>query len=118
VGTGKQQTRRLRYGELFSPADDSLDHLKNYHYPKSNRNEEDDPVHLKDMAVGDLGQVLGFEEAGRSYRKKLLAMGLTPGTEFSITRVAPMGDPMELRVRGFKLSLRKGEAAAFQVEKR
>jgi len=118
VGTGKQQARRLRYGESFPPADDSLDHLKNYHYPKSNRNEEDDPVNLKDMAVGDLGQVLGFKGARRSYRKKLLAMGLSPGTEFNITRVAPMGDPVELRVRGFKLSLRKGEASAIQVEKR
>lgn len=75
-------------------------------------------MNLKDMAVGDLGQVIGFEEAGRGYRKKLLAMGLTPGTEFSITRVAPMGDPVEIQVRGFRLSLRKGEAAAIQVEKR
>jgi len=75
-------------------------------------------VNLKDMAVGDLGQVVGFEAAGRGYRKKLLAMGLIPGTEFGITRVAPMGDPVEIQVRGFKLSLRKGEAATIQVEKR
>jgi len=72
---------------------------------------------LKNLAVGDLGWVAGFEAAGRNYRKKLLAMGLTPGTEFSVVRMAPMGDPVEIQVRGFKLSLRKGEAAAIQVEK-
>lgn len=71
---------------------------------------------LKEMAVGDQGRVTGFEEGGRSYRKKLLAMGLTPGTPFSVTRVAPMGDPVEIKVRGFKLSLRKDEAAAVKVE--
>lgn len=75
-------------------------------------------MNLKDMAVGDSGIVAGFAECGRAYRKKLLSMGLTPGTEFSITRVAPMGDPVEIRVRGFKLSLRRGEAETLQVEMR
>jgi ferrous iron transport protein A len=42
-------------------------------------------------------------------------MGLTPGTHFTVTRQAPLGDPVEIEVRGFKLSLRKGEAAALQV---
>ena len=44
-------------------------------------------------------------------------IGLTPGAEIGITRVAPMGDPIEIRVRGFALSLRKEEAAALDVEK-
>ena len=74
-------------------------------------------MNIRDMQVGDAGRVAGFEEGSRSYRKKLLAMGLTPGTTFSVTRVAPMGDPVEITVRGFKLSLRKDEAAAVQVEK-
>jgi ferrous iron transport protein A len=73
---------------------------------------------LKDMAIGDTGAVAGFTEGGRGYRKKLLAMGLTPGTEFSITRVAPMGDPVEIQLRHFRLSLRRGEAETVQVEKR
>lgn len=74
-------------------------------------------MNLKDMRVGDAGRVAGFEEGGRSYRKKLLAMGLTPGAEFSVTRVAPLGDPVEIAVRGFRLSLRREEAAAVRVEK-
>ena len=59
---------------------------------------------------------LGYEKGNRAYREKLLSMGLTPGTHFTVTRQAPMGDPIEVEVRGFKLSLRKGEAATLQVE--
>jgi ferrous iron transport protein A len=75
-------------------------------------------MNLKDMSVGETAIVAGYAETGRSYRKKLLSMGLTPGTELAVTRVAPMGDPVEIRIRGFKLSLRKDEAAAVQVELR
>jgi ferrous iron transport protein A len=52
---------------------------------------------------------------GRGYKRKLLAMGLTPGTEIVVTRHAPLGDPTEIEVRGFRLSLRKGEADALQI---
>ena len=72
---------------------------------------------LGELRVCDAGRVAGFEEGARGYRKKLLAMGLTPGTAFSVTRVAPLGDPVEIAVRGFKLSLRRDEAAAVRVQK-
>ncbi len=72
---------------------------------------------ISELNVGERGRVLGFLEIGRDYRRKLLTMGLTPGVEFGITRVAPMGDPVEIRVRGFSLSLRREEAAALDVEK-
>jgi ferrous iron transport protein A len=72
---------------------------------------------LRDLQVGDRARVRGFAEAGGPYRRKLLSMGLTPGAELSVMRVAPLGDPVEIRVRGFALSLRKDEAAALNVEK-
>jgi ferrous iron transport protein A len=72
---------------------------------------------LKSLVIGDLAKIVGFEPAGRAYRKKLLAMGLTPGTEFSVTRFAPMGDPVEIKLRGFALSLRKDEASVLLIEK-
>lgn len=72
---------------------------------------------LKDMAVGDTGRVAGFGEGGKAYRKKLLSMGLTPGVEFSVVRYAPMGDPVEIKVRGYSMSLRKNEAEAVLVER-
>lgn len=74
-------------------------------------------IHLSDLTVGDCGKITGIEKGEKAYRQKLLAMGLTPGTEFNITRYAPMGDPVEIQVRGFALSLRQGEAKALKVEK-
>lgn len=72
---------------------------------------------LKQLEVGDRAKVSGFAEAGGAYRRKLLSMGLTPGAELQVVRVAPMGDPVEIRVRGFALTLRKGEADALTGEK-
>jgi ferrous iron transport protein A len=72
---------------------------------------------LKMLATGDSGRIVGFDQSGGAYRKKLLAMGLTPGTEFTITRFAPMGDPVEIKLRGFSLSLRKNEASVLLIEK-
>ena len=72
---------------------------------------------LRDMLLGDKGKVVGFQKGNKSYRKKLLAMGLTPGTEFSITRYAPLGDPVEINVRGYSMRLRQDEAATLLVEK-
>jgi len=73
---------------------------------------------LQELQVGDKGRVIGFTAAGKLYRKKLLSMGLTRGADFSVTRYAPMGDPVEIQVRGYSLSLRKKEAAAVLVERR
>lgn len=72
---------------------------------------------IKDLQVGDKGRVLGFNKQGKAYRKRLLAMGLTPGTAFSIVRFAPLGDPVEISLRGFSLTLRKNEADILMVEK-
>ena len=71
---------------------------------------------FKDLRVGERARVVGFTEGGKAYRRKLLSMGLTPGVEIAVIRVAPLGDPVEIRVRGFALSLRKDEAEALQVE--
>lgn len=73
-------------------------------------------LHLDALAVGQSGRIVGYEKSHRTYREKLLSMGLTPGTHFIVARQAPMGDPIEIEVRGYKLSLRKGEAAVLQVE--
>ena len=72
---------------------------------------------LKSLSVGDSGRILGFDQSGGVYRKKLLAMGLTPGTPFTITRFAPLGDPVEIKIRGFSLSLRKDEASVLLIER-
>jgi len=71
---------------------------------------------LAELEVGMRARVIGFDKGSKEYRKKILAMGLIKGTEFTVNRVAPMGDPIEINVRGYNLSLRKDEAAALTVE--
>ena len=72
---------------------------------------------LATFKPGDTGKVVNLNHNNPLYRQKLLAMGLTPGTHFLVKRVAPLGDPIEMAVRGYSLSLRKYEADVLQVEK-
>ncbi|MCG6897896.1 MAG: ferrous iron transport protein A [Thiocapsa sp.] len=72
---------------------------------------------LKDLKAGDRGRVKGFDSQSQAYRRKLLSMGLTPGAELEVIRVAPLGDPVEIRVRGTSVSLRRDEAAALLLER-
>jgi ferrous iron transport protein A len=73
--------------------------------------------HLGQLSVGEKAIIAGFVEGQKEYRSKLLAMGLTKGIELELTRVAPLGDPLEISIRGFSLSLRKEEASVVLVEK-
>ena len=77
------------------------------------------PMTIKfgDLKVGERGRVTGFERGDTAHRQKLLSMGLTPGAEFTVMRVAPLGDPVEVRVRGADLSLRSDEASALLIER-
>ena len=72
---------------------------------------------LGEMNVGEHATVSGYARGARRYREKLLAMGLTRGTRLTVQRTAPMGDPVEIAIRGFMLTLRKDEAAALIVER-
>lgn len=71
---------------------------------------------LGQLPQGQKAVVTGLLAESRPFRRKLLAMGLTPGCEVEIVRVAPLGDPMEVSLRGFRLSLRRVEAAGIAVE--
>lgn len=71
---------------------------------------------LSEVGVGQGGTVVGFAKTTTSYRQKLLAMGLIKGTSFRVTRVAPMGDPVEIQVRDYSLSLRREEAKILLVK--
>lgn len=69
---------------------------------------------LDALRPGQRGTVTGF--AGAEPPGRLLEMGLLPGTPVEVVRLAPFGDPIDLKVRGFHLSLRKHEAALVTVE--
>ncbi|MDO5450112.1 MAG: ferrous iron transport protein A [Akkermansia sp.] len=55
-------------------------------------------------------------KGGGPLRQRILDMGLTAGAEVTVRRMAPLGDPLEVRVRGYELSLRKAEAACIEVQ--
>lgn len=65
---------------------------------------------IKEMMPGDKAIVKGYEKKNKLLRDRLITMGLTRGTEFSLNKIAPLGDPAEISLRGFSLSLRKDEA--------
>lgn len=65
---------------------------------------------LRDVAVGDCAKVVRLTGDG-AIKRRIMDMGLTKGTEVCVRKVAPLGDPIEVTVRGFELSLRKDEAA-------
>ena len=69
---------------------------------------------LSALPLGQKGRVLGFALPPEQ-RQRLLEMGLTVGAPFEVLRFAPMGDPIEIKVRGYHLSLRKNEAAGVLV---
>lgn len=69
---------------------------------------------LADLKPGSKAVVTGFVEADVPGR--LLEMGLLPGTPVEVVRLAPLGDPLDVRVRGYHLSLRRHEARLVAVE--
>lgn len=84
---------------------------------KDRKMEAETNTYLREMTQGSQGRIIGYEKARGGYKGKLLSMGLTPGTKFTVIRVAPLGDPVEILVRGFHLSLRKQEADALIIER-
>ncbi len=70
---------------------------------------------LKEVKPGNSVTIRRLNSTG-SVKKKLMDMGLTKNTEVYIRKVAPLGDPIELSVRGYELSIRKADAALIEVE--
>ncbi len=69
---------------------------------------------LKDIKVGKRAQVIKVNGEG-AVKRRIMDMGITKGTEIYVRKVAPLGDPMELFVRGYELSLRKADADMIEV---
>ncbi|MCL2308648.1 MAG: ferrous iron transport protein A [Proteobacteria bacterium] len=68
------------------------------------------------LPLGQQALITHLTEGATPFRHKLLAMGVTPGCTLQVVRVAPLGDPMEIEIRGFHLCLRRSEAATIAVE--
>ncbi|MCR4910936.1 MAG: ferrous iron transport protein A [Bacilli bacterium] len=70
---------------------------------------------LDELKKGETGLIKKVEGEGR-IRRRLFDMGVTPGAEVYLRKVAPLGDPVEVTIRGYELSLRKAEACLVTVE--
>ena len=70
---------------------------------------------LKEVAIGQRAIIVKLHGEG-AIKRRIMDMGLTKGTEVYVRKVAPLGDPMELTVRGYELSVRKGDAELIEVE--
>ncbi len=70
---------------------------------------------LKDAEIGQQVKVVKLLCTG-PLKRRIMDMGITKGVEVTVRKVAPLGDPLELTVRGYELSLRKAEAEAIEVE--
>ncbi|MCQ2391614.1 MAG: ferrous iron transport protein A [Kiritimatiellae bacterium] len=71
---------------------------------------------LDELKVGEMAEITGYTLGNSAYRAKLLALGLTRGTRVKLINVAPLGDPFELAVRGYHLSLRRDEAKVIKIK--
>ncbi len=77
--------------------------------------QNDTPAKLKDASIGARLRVLQFHEDS-PYVAQLQRLGIVAGTELRVVRRAPLGDPIEIRLRGFSLALRPHEADALTVQ--
>ena len=70
---------------------------------------------LKDIAPGKSATVVRLHGEG-AVKRRIMDMGITKGVNVSVRKVAPLGDPIELTVRGYELSIREEDASAIEVE--
>ena len=70
---------------------------------------------LRDVSIGDTCRVVKLHGEG-AVKRRIMDMGITRGVEIYVRKVAPLGDPVEVNVRGYELSLRKADAEMIEVE--
>ena len=70
---------------------------------------------LSEFSIGESGKIKSVTGEGK-IRRRLFDMGVTPGAELTMRKKAPLGDPIEITIHGYELTLRKDEAACVEVE--
>lgn len=79
------------------------------------RNERGKRMTIGDLQIGEKGTIISVGGEG-ALRLRLLDMGLIPGTVVQLQKVAPMGDPIQIRVRGYELTIRKEDAKMIDIQ--
>ncbi|BAL80570.1 metal-dependent transcriptional regulator [Caldisericum exile] len=90
--------------------------VKTTHLNKEGK-EEKMPLTLADLKVGESGKIVSIKDEAGKLKSKLLSMGATSGTVVKVKRLAPLGDPIEVLILDYHLSLRKSEAEQILVER-
>lgn len=72
---------------------------------------------LKQLNPGESGIVIQLKSTG-AVKRRLIDMGITPGTEVFVRKIAPLGDPIEINLRGYELSIRKDDADNIIIEEK
>lgn len=70
---------------------------------------------LNDIKAGQSAAVISIESMG-AMKRRLIDMGITPGVVISVRKIAPLGDPIEIRLRGYELTIRRSEAKNINVD--
>ena len=78
--------------------------------------QSNSPRTLQELAPGQSGMILSVGNQSGAVKRRLVDMGLTPGTEVTLRKIAPMGDPIELELRGYELTLRLDDADKIDVQ--
>ncbi len=78
--------------------------------------EVGEQCHLSDLKKGQVGKVLGLHNENKALRRRLLDMGITSGVEIMVKKFAPLGDPVDVELRGYELCIRKNDMENIDVE--
>jgi len=81
--------------------------------PTLNKGEQG---HLSDLIIGQKAVVLELHNENKALRRRLLDMGITKGVEVKIKKIAPMGDPIDIELRGYELCIRKEDLKNIDIE--
>ena len=73
-------------------------------------------MNLSNLKPGQQGTILKLESSIGPIRRRLMDMGVIPGERIKVEKIAPMGDPIEVSVKGYSLTLRKNEAKGIEIE--
>lgn len=73
-------------------------------------------MNLSNLKPGQQGKILKLDSSIGPIRRRLMDMGVIPGELIKVEKIAPMGDPIEVSVKGYNLSLRKGEAKGIEIK--
>ncbi len=83
---------------------------------KHQKNKIGDYTSLSNLKKGQKGKVLSLDIQDRHMRRKLLDMGITEGVQIKIKKIAPLGDPIDIELRGYELCIRKQDLSMIVVE--